>query len=247
MSDLSYGGALQAIAERGRFGIRLGLGRTRALLAGLGDPHLTLRGALVAGTNGKGSVLALAGSALRVAGYRVGLTPKPHLITYRERLEIDGRPIAPEAFAALVAESPDLAKVFASPAVPSAKKRALAETLASQLGVSPEVQRLLGVMGDRDRLGLIAGVAVAFEARVMQERQILQAEVTTAVPLTSERSAALAAALGRATGGTVKIDARVDPSMLGGVIARVGSTVFDGSVTRQLEIMKTQLINAQNT
>ena len=104
MNDLSYAGALQAIAERGRFGIRLGLGRTRALLAGLGDPQLTLRGALVAGTNGKGSVLALAGSALRVAGYRVGLTPKPHLITYRERLEIDGRPIAPEAFAALVAE-----------------------------------------------------------------------------------------------------------------------------------------------
>ena len=80
----------------------------------------------------------------------------------------------------------------------------------------------------------------------MQERNILQAQVTTAVPLSSERSASLAAALGRATGGTVKIDAHVDPAIIGGVIARVGSTVFDGSVTRQLEIMKTQLINAQN-
>jgi F-type H+-transporting ATPase subunit delta len=90
-------------------------------------------------------------------------------------------------------------------------------------------------------------VAAAFEARVMQERQILQADVTTAVPLTAEASAALAAALGRATGGTVKIDAHVDPAILGGVIARVGSKVFDGSVTRQLDIMKTQLIDAQNT
>jgi F-type H+-transporting ATPase subunit delta len=150
------------------------------------------------------------------------------------------------AFAALVAESSELSKVLTSPAVPAVKKRAVAETLATQLGVSPEVMRLLGVMGERDRLGLIAGVASAFEARVMQERQILQAQVTTAVPLSAESSAALAAALGRATGGTVKIDARVDPSIVGGVIARVGSTVYDGSVTRQLEIMKTQLINAQN-
>ncbi len=150
------------------------------------------------------------------------------------------------AFADLIAQSPELTKVLASPAVPAAKKRVLAETLATQLGVAPEVSRLLGVMGDRDRLGLVAGVASAFEARVMQERQILQAQVTTAVPLTTEASAGLSAALGRATGGTVKIDAHVDPAIIGGVIARVGSMVFDGSVTRQLEIMKTQLINAQN-
>jgi dihydrofolate synthase / folylpolyglutamate synthase len=88
-----YHAALVALAARGRFGIRLGLGRTRALLAALGDPQLGLRGALVAGTNGKGSVLALAGSALRAAGLRVGETPKPHLVTYRERVTVDGHPI----------------------------------------------------------------------------------------------------------------------------------------------------------
>jgi len=104
VSGLTYAAALEAIAERGRFGIRLGLGRTRALLAGLGHPERTIRGALVGGTNGKGSVLALAGAALREAGYRVGLTPKPHLVTYRERLEIDGRPIGAAAFAGLVEE-----------------------------------------------------------------------------------------------------------------------------------------------
>ena len=93
-----YHEALAALAVRGRFGIRLGLGRTRALLAAIGDPQLSLRGALVGGTNGKGSVLALAGSALRAAGVRVGQTPKPHLVTYRERVEIDGRPISVEDF-----------------------------------------------------------------------------------------------------------------------------------------------------
>jgi dihydrofolate synthase/folylpolyglutamate synthase len=96
---LTYHEALAALSERGRFGIRLGLGRTRALLRALGDPQLAVRGALVAGTNGKGSVLALAGSALRAAGLRVGETPKPHLVTYRERVQVDGRPIPADDFA----------------------------------------------------------------------------------------------------------------------------------------------------
>ena len=99
---MTYEEALRAISERGRFGIRLGLGRTRALLRELGNPERTVRGALIAGTNGKGSVLAIAESALRAAGYHVGTTPKPHLVTYRERVQVDGRPIAADDFARLV-------------------------------------------------------------------------------------------------------------------------------------------------
>jgi dihydrofolate synthase/folylpolyglutamate synthase len=94
--------ALDALEARGRYGVRLGLGRTRALLRALGDPQLAVRGALVAGTNGKGSVLALAGSALRAAGLRAGETPKPHLVSYRERLQIAGRPVDAATFARLV-------------------------------------------------------------------------------------------------------------------------------------------------
>jgi dihydrofolate synthase/folylpolyglutamate synthase len=101
----AYHDALDALAERGRFGIRLGLGRTRALLRELGDPQLAIRGALIAGTNGKGSVIALAGSALRAAGLRAGETPKPHLISYRERLQIAGRPVDAATFARLVGDA----------------------------------------------------------------------------------------------------------------------------------------------
>ncbi len=99
-----YHRALAALQERGRFGVRLGLGRTRALLRELGDPHLGLRGALVGGTNGKGSVQAIVAAIVRRAGYRVGQTPKPHLVSYRERMTIDGEPIAPEQFADLIHE-----------------------------------------------------------------------------------------------------------------------------------------------
>ena len=98
---LTYSEALQALAVRGRFGIRLGLGRTRALLRELGHPEREFRGALIGGTNGKGSVVALVGSALRAAGLRAGETPKPHLVSYRERLQIGGQPIDAATFARL--------------------------------------------------------------------------------------------------------------------------------------------------
>jgi dihydrofolate synthase/folylpolyglutamate synthase len=85
--------------------VKLGLARIRGLLRELGHPERTFRGALVAGTNGKGSVLALAGAALEVAGHRVGRTPKPHLVTYRERLAVGERIVEPDEFARLVAET----------------------------------------------------------------------------------------------------------------------------------------------
>jgi dihydrofolate synthase / folylpolyglutamate synthase len=125
----AYGRALAAIEARGRFGVHLGLARVRALLRLLGDPQREVRGALVAGTNGKGSVIALAGAALQAAGYRVGATPKPHLITYRERIMIDGRPIAPDAFAGLVDE-----------VLP------LAERVARRLGPPTEFELLTAMM-----------------------------------------------------------------------------------------------------
>ncbi|HEY3524343.1 MAG TPA: Mur ligase family protein [Candidatus Limnocylindrales bacterium] len=124
-----YGAAVQALSDRGRFGIRLGLGRTRALLRALGDPQRELRGALVAGTNGKGSVLALTGSVLRAAGYRIGETPKPHLVSYRERIQVDGAPISPEAFVRLVDE-----------VLP------LADTVARRLGPPTEFELLTAIM-----------------------------------------------------------------------------------------------------
>ena len=107
--SLTYPQALAALQSRGRFGIHLGLARTRALLAALGHPERSFRGALIGGTNGKGSSLALVESALQAAGYRVGSTPKPHLVTYRERLQIGGVPVDPETFARLAEKALSLA------------------------------------------------------------------------------------------------------------------------------------------
>ncbi len=73
------------------------------LLAELGNPERALRGALVGGTNGKGSVVAMARAVLTDAGLRIGTMPKPHLVSYRERIAIDGVSLSPDRFAAAIA------------------------------------------------------------------------------------------------------------------------------------------------
>jgi dihydrofolate synthase/folylpolyglutamate synthase len=80
--------------------MKFGTERTRALLDHLGKPDARLRGALIAGTNGKGSTGACLSAILRAAGHRVGFMPKPHLISYTERIEVDGTPISEADFVA---------------------------------------------------------------------------------------------------------------------------------------------------
>jgi dihydrofolate synthase/folylpolyglutamate synthase len=99
---MTYPQAVAALTERGRFGISLGLERVARLMDEVGHPERELRGALVGGTNGKGSVVAMVRSVLGAAELRVGTMPKPHLVRYRERIAVDGRPIPAADFARAV-------------------------------------------------------------------------------------------------------------------------------------------------
>jgi dihydrofolate synthase / folylpolyglutamate synthase len=111
---VTYKESLDYLTSLGRFGIKLGLQRTLALLHSLDDPHQLFQGVHVAGTNGKGSVCAMLASVLQAADYRVGLMPKPHLVSYTERIQVDQRPIAEADFAALLTElQPVISKVAA--------------------------------------------------------------------------------------------------------------------------------------
>ena len=98
MDDLltSYREAIDALFARTTGGIKPGLERTTELLARVGNPHQQLTAVHVAGTNGKGSVVATCESLLRWQGFRVGRYTSPHLIDFRERITVDGKPI-PEA------------------------------------------------------------------------------------------------------------------------------------------------------
>src|SRR5579859_2258622 len=97
---VTYEEALDYISKQGRFGMKLGTERTAAILERLGNPQRGMRGALIAGTNGKGSAGACLSSILRAAGHDVGFMPKPHLVSYTERIEVNGVPISKEDFVA---------------------------------------------------------------------------------------------------------------------------------------------------
>src|SRR5487761_1173460 len=96
---MTYEEALAYISKQGRFGMKLGTERTRAILDRMGAPDHGLRGALIAGTNGKGSTGACLAAILRAAGRHDGFMPKPHLISYTERIELNGHPISEAEFA----------------------------------------------------------------------------------------------------------------------------------------------------
>ena len=100
------------------------------------------------------------------------------------------------------------------------------------------------MLAEKDRLTLLPGIARAYNERVMDHLKIVRGDVTTAVPLAPEKLRLLEQGLAKATGRKVVLEARVDPSIIGGVVTRLGSTVYDGSVTTQLQKMKQSLIEA---
>jgi F-type H+-transporting ATPase subunit delta len=153
-----------------------------------------------------------------------------------------------EAFSQLVAGHAALARVLSNPAIPAVRKRGVMEQLLARAGaVSPLVVKLLMLLADRDRLVLLPEIAAAYRNRMMEHAKVVRAEVVTAVALPADRIAALRQGIARVTGrdaGNVQLENRVDASIIGGAIARIGSTVYDGSVTRQLEKMKETLTAA---
>jgi F-type H+-transporting ATPase subunit delta len=147
-----------------------------------------------------------------------------------------------DSFAQLVTSNPQLERVLANPAIPAPRKRALIDEILARAGtVSSPVAKLLKLLADRDRLVLLAELAAAYRTRLMEHAKVMRAEVITAVSLPADRVAALQHGLASATGREVRLESRVDPSIIGGAITRIGSTVYDGSVTRQLEKMKDAL------
>lgn len=137
----------------------------------------------------------------------------------------------------------ELRRVLTHPAVPSTRKRAAVEALlARDTRLASPVRKLLLLLADRDRLGLLGLLAEAYGEALRVHQHIVRADVTTAVPLSADAARALEHGLSRATGQRVTLETRVDPAILGGVIARLGSVIYDGSVTRQLERLKATLI-----
>ena len=149
------------------------------------------------------------------------------------------------AFSALVAGHEVLAKVLGNPAVPTPQKRAVVQELLGRVGaVLPVLGKLLLMLAERDRLMLLPDIASAYQLRLMDHAKVVRAELTTAVAIPDDRVAALRSGLAGMTGRQVQLETKVDPSIIGGAVARIGSTVYDGSITTQLQKVKERLVSA---
>jgi len=145
-------------------------------------------------------------------------------------------------FASLFSDHPALEKVLLNPAIPAQRKRAAVEELTKRMKPVPMLAKLLGLLAQRDRLVLLPDLLSAYRERLLDHLKIVRAEVTTAVKLPADRAKAVEQSLAKMTGRTVTLETRVDASIIGGVVARIGSTVYDGSVTTQLQRMKERLV-----
>lgn len=166
-------------------------------------------------------------------------------VARQENGDLDGVQQDLSSFARLMGEHAMLHRALTNPVVPAARKLAVLDGLLAQAGqVSPILTKLLRLLAGRDRLSLVPDLARAYEQRLMDHRQIVRAQVRTAMALPEDRVAALRAGLSRATGREVRLETAVDPTIIGGAVTRVGSTVYDGSVARQLERLKQTLIES---
>jgi F-type H+-transporting ATPase subunit delta len=154
-------------------------------------------------------------------------------------------PVAAEAdlaaFVDLVRSNSDLQRTFANPVVSAGAKRALVQQILDRMQPSAPVGKLLLLLATRGRLELVAEILDVYREQLMEHRQVIQAEVTTAAPLAAERIAELQQRLVKITGRTVTMTTKVDQAIIGGVVTRIGSTVYDGSIATQLAKVKHRL------
>jgi F-type H+-transporting ATPase subunit delta len=149
------------------------------------------------------------------------------------------------AFADLFLGNEDLRRALTNPIVPIQAKRSVVEQLLDRMKPIAPVRKLLLLLADRDRLEIVPELITAYRERLMDYQQVVRAEVVTAVPLAQDRASELQQRLAALTGRTVNLSTRVDPSIIGGLVARIGTIVYDGSVTTQLAKMRERL--SENT
>ncbi len=146
-----------------------------------------------------------------------------------------------DAFDATLASSAELHNILLSPAVAAARKRAVVNRVGTQLGLAALVRNFLYVVIDHRRIGMLGEIRAAFETALDERLGLVRADVTSAAPLSAAEQQAIAAQLARLSGKRVRAQFAVDGALIGGAAARVGSTVYDGSVRGQLQALRRKM------
>lgn len=150
---------------------------------------------------------------------------------------LDAAKILAEAqqVSAMVEGSKELREVWETPSIPAEQKRAVLDAIAKRAGLSRPVRNFVAVLIDKGRIKFLAEIVAQFAQELNQRLGFADAEITTARELNQAERSELERDLERVTGKKIKARYAQDREILGGAIARVGSTVFDGSVKGQLE------------
>jgi F-type H+-transporting ATPase subunit delta len=147
-------------------------------------------------------------------------------------------------FARLMAEHSQLRDVFASPVLAVERKRAVLDELLSRMNLRQTTGNFLQLLLSNSRLHDLDQMLSALSSELDVRTNIVSAEVITAREISEQEQARLRDKLKAATGKDVRLQFRADPAIIGGVIARIGSLVYDGSIKSQLAQMKQRLMNA---
>jgi F-type H+-transporting ATPase subunit delta len=141
----------------------------------------------------------------------------------------------------MVAQSTELRNALLTPAISASRKRAAMGKLLEELGASQVIRNFIYVVIDHRRIGMLDEMREAFELVLDERMGFARAEVVSAAALDEQRSAGLESELSRLTGKRMRLRFAVDPELLGGATARIGSTLYDGSLRGQLQQLRREL------
>jgi F-type H+-transporting ATPase subunit delta len=144
-------------------------------------------------------------------------------------------------FTAAYGSSAELRNFLASPAVSKAEKRGVAEKISSRLGASKIVRNFLFVVIDHQRTQLLPEIFESFQNVIRERQGVAEAEIFSPASLNDAQKKDMTQALEKLTGKKVETKFSLDANLLGGVLVRVGDTIYDGSLRNQLNALREQL------
>jgi F-type H+-transporting ATPase subunit delta len=144
-------------------------------------------------------------------------------------------------FEDLLDRQKDLALFYSNPAIAVAKKKAATREILAKLAFGPATSNFLLVLIDNHRMGSFPEIRKAFQQELNNRLGVAQAEVTTAASLDTATHQKLEAKLAALTGKKVALKFASDPGLIGGVVTRIGDTIYDGSIRQQLNSIKSRL------
>jgi len=143
-----------------------------------------------------------------------------------------------DSLSKLVEESRDFREILMNPVFTSDDKKKIAGSVLKKMGADPMVINFVYLLIDRKRIDQLTGIEKAFRAKVDEIRGITRGQIISAEPLAAAELGRVTDILAKVTGKKVMVTTKVDPSLLGGLVARVGDMVFDGTIRTQLNQLK---------